>query len=49
MAIRLQAGVLLLQSVSEQNENKLVFEWISTCYSKPQVLLSKCSKFEWWC
>jgi len=43
------ATPVLLYSVSAQNENELVFECILTCYSKPQALLLKCSKFEWWC
>ena len=37
---------VLLYSVLAQNENELVFECISTCYSILQNLLLK--KFEWW-
>jgi len=49
LASRGLATLVLLYSVSAQNENELVFECILTCYSKLQALLMKCSKFGWWC
>jgi len=40
------ATLVLLYSVSAQNENELVFKCILICYNKLQALLLKCSKFE---